>query len=231
MVNTQENQSAIQQVLFALFCLMIICAGGIFILDQGREPYHAPMVPKVAAILQTELPAVSPQPVPVNDSPEKLTPATLLHKLHADPDTDVTGLIKSVVGTLDDTSTGRALESYLLWAIGTEKSDAYIDSLLNSAAAKGDFQIPLVLTTLSGRLDTPSLLNSVLVAARQAHILEPAATHPAQQHHLRLSDSLAGLSLIYYGDPLGHMRIAAANGKMAHMAEATLGQVVEIPGL
>ncbi len=42
--------------------------------------------------------------------------------------------------------------------------------------------------------------------------------------------SLAGLSLAYYGDPLDHMRIAGANDTFNRIAEAQVGQMIEIPG-
>jgi hypothetical protein len=231
MVERQESQSAIQPILFALLCLMVIIAGGVFVLDQGRVPYHTSSVPKLAVVTQTPLPATLPQPSMIASKPVKRTPASRLHSLSADPDADISGLVSFVVGAFDDISTGHALESYLLWAIGTKKSDAYIDSLLNSAAAKGHFQIPLALTTLSGRLDTESLLKSVLIAAKQVEPAQQPPAFPSQQHLLRLSDSLIGLSLTYYGDPLDHMRIADANGSIAQMAEAQVGQIVEIPGL
>jgi len=231
MKNRQEGQSTTQSVLIALFSLMVIFACLVFVLDQGRVPYHTAPVPKLSVISQTELPAVLPQQPITASRPAKQTPAARLHSLSADPETDMSGLVRQVVGGFGDISKGRVLESYLLWAIGSEKSDAYIDSLLNSAAAKGDFQIPLALMTLSGRLDTKSLLQSVLVAAKQAEPTAQPAASPSQQHLLRLSDSLVGLSLAYYGDPLDHMRIADANGSIARMAEAQVGQVVEITGL
>ena len=228
MAKFQQNQSAIPRVLFSVFCLTVIIAGGVFILDQGRSPYHAGAIPLAEPVTQTVLPA-PPVPVPARVATASLTPAKALHQLGMDTETDLRDLIGGVLRAFDDTSSGRVLESYVVWAVKAGKSDAYVDSLLNSAAAKGHFEIPLALTTLSGRLDTQSLLKSVLLAA--THDGPAPNTKVPQKHPLRLSDSLVGLSLAYYGDPRDHMRIADANGPINRMAEAQVGQIFEIPGL
>ncbi len=226
MNSTYASGGGIQRPLFALFCLLVILAGGVFILDQRGGPYHGASVLPQPSVAQVEVPA----PLTVAKSEKPTTPAKLLHKMSSDPGSGIPASISSVVGKFDGTARGRALESYLIWAVHNAKSDAYIDSLLNSAAAKGHFSIPEALLTLSGRLDTPSLLTSIMLMVQNADPVRPEtlATH---QHFLQLSDSFAGLSLTYYGDPLSHARISDANGMAALMAEAQVGQVVEIPGL
>lgn len=228
MAKIQQNQSAIPRVLFAVFCLTVIFAGGGFILDQGRSPYHAGVIPMAEPVTQAILPSPS-VPVPAGAATVSLTPAKALYQLGFNAETDLSDLIGGVVRGLDDTSSGDVIGAYVVWAVKAGKSDAYVDSLLNSAAAQGHFEIPLALTTLSGRLDTQSLLKSVLLAAkhdgRAPNLMVP------QKHPLRLSDSLVGLSLAYYGDPRDHMRIADANGPISRMAEAQVGQMFEIPGL
>lgn len=219
----------IQIVMLSLSCLSVIVASGLFIVGQGGGPYHLAPILRPAPISEQTLPAAPPGVTALADDPQKVTAASLLYRLNADPDVDMIRLVDLAIGAFDDRPVGGVLESYLLWAIRTEKSDAYIDSLLNSAAAKGDFHIPLALTTVSGRLDTQSLLKSVLVAATQPELVTAAST--TQHHLLRLSDSLAGLSLTYYGDPRDHARIANANRMIDRMASAQVGQVVEIPGL
>ncbi len=231
MVKDQKRKSVVQPVLFVLLCLMVFLAGGVFILDQGRSPYHVTAIPVPEPITVTPL-SVAYRLLDASDDPgADLSPAVALHRLHSETKTGLDSLVHTVFGAFDDTSSGRALESYLVWAIRSGKPDAYVDSLLNSAAAKGHFQMPSALTTLSGRLDTQSLLRSVLVAAKQDRSVPITNAHVPQQHLLHMSDSLAGLSLAYNGNPLDHTRIAEANGTINRLAKAKVGQVFEIPGL
>ena len=162
MVISRNTQNGVRLVLSAAFCLMVIIAGGVLMSDRDRSSVKLAIVPLPAAVIETGLSDTVPSrsAVPVSQ------PAAVLHKIHSETEIDVGGLISTVAQSFDDTRSGYALESYLVWAIKTGKSDKYIDSLLNSAASKGHFEVPAPLATLSGRLDTPSLLRSVLVAAR-----------------------------------------------------------------
>jgi hypothetical protein len=162
MVISQNTQNGVRLVLSAAFCLMVIIAGGVLMSDRDRSSVKLAIVPLPAAVIETGLSDTVPSlhAAPVSQ------PAAVLHKIHAETEIDVGGLISTVAQSFDDTRSGYALESYLVWAIKAGKSDVYIDSLLNSAALKGHFEVPAPLVTLSGRLDTPSLLRSVLVAAR-----------------------------------------------------------------
>jgi hypothetical protein len=162
MVMSQNTQNGVRLVLSAAFCLMVIIAGGVLMSDHDRSSVNLAIVPLPAAVVETGLSDTVPSlhAAPVSQ------PAAVLHKIHAETEIDVGGLISTVAQSFDDTRSGYALESYLVWAIKAGKSDVYIDSLLNSAASKGHFVVPAPLATLSGRLDTPSLLRSVLVAAR-----------------------------------------------------------------
>jgi nucleoid-associated protein YgaU len=234
MVEFQEKHNVGRLIFTALFGMMFIIASGVLMLDRDRFSFQAAAIPFPESVTKTAL-ADPVKPVhPAGVSNAISQPAAVLHKMHSESETDVTGLITTVARAFDDTRSGQALESYLVWAISAGKTDAYIDSLLNSAAAKGHFEVPLPLATLSGRLDTPSLLRSILVAAKHNDAvdkpLSTAAVQASQQHPLRLSDSLAGLSLAYYGDPLDHMRIAGANDTFNRIAEAQVGQMIEIPG-
>ncbi len=186
MVISHNTQNGVRLVLSAAFCLMVIIAGGVLMLDRGRSFVNLAVIPLPAAVIETGLSDTVPSlhAAPVSQ------PAAVLHKIHAETEIDVGGLISTVAQSFDDTRSGYALESYLVWAIKTGKSDKYIDSLLNSAASKGHFVVPAPLATLSGRLDTPSLLRSVLVAARHE----------------------------------------GAGGTFSRLAEAQVGQMLEIPG-
>ena len=163
MVISRNTQNGARLFLSAAFCLMFVIAGGVLMSDHDRSSVILAVVPLPAAVIETGLSDTVPSlyAVPVSQ------PAAVLHKMHSETEMDVGGLISTVAQSFDDTRSGYALESYLVWAIKAGKSDVYIDSLLNSAASKGHFEVPAPLVTLSGRLDTPSLLRSVLVAARQ----------------------------------------------------------------
>lgn len=50
------------------------------------------------------------------------------------------------------------LQALLVQALTEGQSNAYIDALLNTAAARGEFALPRQLTTATGRLDTETLL-------------------------------------------------------------------------
>jgi hypothetical protein len=162
MVISRNTQNGVRLVLSVAFCLMFIIAGGVLMLDRGRSSVSLAIVPLPAAVIETGLSDTAPSLHAASVS----KPAAVLHKIHAETEIDVGGLISTVAQSFDDTRSGYVLESYLVWAIKAGKSDVYIDSLLNSAASKGHFEVPAPLVTLSGRLDTPSLLRSVLVAAR-----------------------------------------------------------------
>ncbi|WP_147109630.1 hypothetical protein [Tateyamaria sp. syn59] len=53
---------------------------------------------------------------------------------------------------------GDRLQALLVQALTEGQSNAYIDALLNTAAARGEFPLPHQLTTAAGRLDTDALL-------------------------------------------------------------------------
>ncbi|SFS88631.1 hypothetical protein SAMN04488040_2265 [Sulfitobacter marinus] len=187
MVIFQEKHNALRLIFSALFCLMLVLSGGVLMTDHDRSSLSLAAIPFAEAVIETAL----PDPVQTRHPLAVSRPAAVLHQMHAETETDVVGLISTVAQSFDDTRSGQALESYLVWAVTAGKSDKYIDALLNSAASKGHFEVPKPLVTLSGRLDTPSLLRSVLVAARHEE----------------------------------------AGEKFNQIAEAQVGQIIEIPGL
>ncbi|WP_299555587.1 hypothetical protein [uncultured Tateyamaria sp.] len=54
------------------------------------------------------------------------------------------------------------LQALLVQALTEGQSNAYIDALLNTAAARGEFTLPRQLTTAAGRLDTETLLAALV---------------------------------------------------------------------
>ena len=61
---------------------------------------------------------------------------------------------------------GDRLHALLVGALADEKSDAFIDALLNAAIARGEFEPPQALTQATGRFDTPKLLRSMIRTAQ-----------------------------------------------------------------
>ena len=216
MTDAKKNFSTIQLVFIQVGLLAVFTGTSQFFEVQWGTVFDRGQVSTREGRLPAEDPGGSVE-----------SPAALLAQMYNDPYSDVSETVDVVVKSYENTAKGRVLASYLVWAISSAKPDGYIDTLLNSAAKNGDFNIPEALLTLSGRLDTPSLLKSVLLAGERE---KPKAPPRAQQHLLKLSDSLAGLSLTYYGNPQAHMRISDANEVMPRIAEAQVGQIVEIPG-
>lgn len=58
------------------------------------------------------------------------------------------------------------LHALLVQALTEGQSNAYIDALLNTAAARGDFAPPTQLRMASGRLNTPALLAALVRQSR-----------------------------------------------------------------
>ncbi|MEL7165282.1 MAG: hypothetical protein AAGL96_07375 [Pseudomonadota bacterium] len=80
---------------------------------------------------------------------------------------DLRQLARSVLGDFGyPVRDGDRLHGMLVGALSNQKSDAYIDALLNTAAARGAFTPPEALTLPTGRLDTQALLRAMLLAAR-----------------------------------------------------------------
>ncbi|MEL6450565.1 MAG: hypothetical protein AAFQ19_04845 [Pseudomonadota bacterium] len=63
-------------------------------------------------------------------------------------------------------SAGDRLHALLVQALTEGQSNAYIDALLNTAAARGEFVAPTQLQTSAGRLDTETLLRALVLYAR-----------------------------------------------------------------
>jgi hypothetical protein len=158
---------------------LIIGVGSIFMMDLGAGPHHSEPVTQQQTAPSEKLTLVSAEFVSAKARSDALTPTKLLHHMQVDPAIDMAGLVAYVVGTFDETPKGKVLESYLIWEIGARKSDEYLDSLLNSAASKGHFWISDGLLTLSGLLDTASLMIAVILAANQSLPFAPSLSAPA----------------------------------------------------
>ena len=73
--------------------------------------------------------------------------------------TDLRSLTVGVLAGFGHTvQAGDRLQALLVQALTEGQSNAYIDALLNTAAARGEFDVPRQLMTGAGRLDTETLL-------------------------------------------------------------------------
>ena len=81
--------------------------------------------------------------------------------------TDLRSLTAAVlIGFGHTPGDGDRLQALLVQALTEGQSNAYIDALLNTAAARGEFTMPRQLTTASGRLDTETLLIALVHQSR-----------------------------------------------------------------
>lgn len=88
--------------------------------------------------------------------PIRLTDADARH-------TDLRSLTAAVLTGFGHTPhQGDPLQALLVQALTEGQSNAYIDALLNTAAARGEFDLPHQLTTAAGRLDTETLLMALV---------------------------------------------------------------------
>ncbi|MEL7259983.1 MAG: hypothetical protein AAGK69_01320 [Pseudomonadota bacterium] len=79
---------------------------------------------------------------------------------------DLPSLARSVLGGFGyPVREGDRLHALLVASLSNQKSDAYIDALLNTAVARGEFNPPYALTLPTGRMDTYTLLQAMVTAA------------------------------------------------------------------
>lgn len=77
--------------------------------------------------------------------------------------TDLRSLTAGVLAGFGHTThPGDRLQALLVQALTEGQSNAYIDALLNTAAARGEFTIPMPLRTAADRLDTETLLMALI---------------------------------------------------------------------
>lgn len=80
---------------------------------------------------------------------------------------DLPALARGVLGDFGyRVRNGDRLHALLVASLSNQKSDAYIDALLNTAAARGEFTPPFALVLPTGRMDTGSLLQAMVRAAQ-----------------------------------------------------------------
>ncbi len=143
------------------------------------------------------------------------------------------------------------LQAIILKAMQQGKSNEYIDSLLNKAAFDGSVQVPAGLVTAEGRVDTKTLIaslvakpaaqpksnylnmiNSLAASAFTDTPAAPIAPQKPQIYTVVSGDSLASISLKYYGTTTQYQQIFEANlDKITSPDKIRIGQKLVIPAL
>lgn len=150
------------------------------------QPEVAPV--QVAAVVPA--PVVQPAPVPRTAAPaiavktdnsdlQSMTAGVLAElgvKTVAAPaagmDAATAGIlanIRAVRGTAPEApQPSSGLQAIVAQALREGKSDSYIDAIVNEAAGKGEISVPKALVTNDGRVDTATILASIVSQARVA---------------------------------------------------------------
>ena len=133
MTDAKKNFSTIQLVFIQVGLLAVFTGTSQFFEVQWGTVFDRGQVSTREGRLPAEEPGGSVE-----------SPAALLAQMYNDPYSDVSETVDVVVKSYENTAKGRVLASYLVWAISSAKPDGYIDTLLNSAAKNGDFNLSLI---------------------------------------------------------------------------------------
>ncbi len=155
-------------------------------------------------------------------------------------------LTKLSGGAAADTRGPQAgLQTLVVQALREGQSDAYLDALLNEARNTGQLVVPEALITSDGKVDTSTLLASLVQqsvgsgaptggAASVATTPRPRARPlgRTETYIVQPGDSLAAISYRYYGDTLRYTEIFDANrDKITTPDKIRIGQKLTIPVL
>lgn len=121
------------------------------------------------------------------------------------------------------------LVSLIVDSIGQKQSDAYVYVLLNTAAARGRFDIPQALRTASGAMDTHALLTALAQSAGGQPQIEVLPVPLSGTHTVVPEDSLAGIAMRHMGQPMMYLQLMQQNNAL-NVANPALkvGQVLQI---
>jgi nucleoid-associated protein YgaU len=124
-------------------------------------------------------------------------------------------------------------------ALSEGQSDAYLEALIDEAVDNGQIEVTDGMRTTAGEVDTRMLLASLIAKSEgavadvdTASLAAEAGVEPGEQvfHVVVSGDSLAAISLTYYGNPQDYTRIFDANRDTLERADfIRIGQSLLIP--
>lgn len=146
------------------------------------------------------------------------------------------------------------LQSLVAQALKEGQSDAYIDALLNEAATAGEVSVPAMLVTSDGKVDTATLLASIVADAQsisgggapevpsvpsgdgtgvEVRVVQTAAeTKQYRFYTVGAGDSLGSIAIKFYGSVAHYPRIFDANRQILSSPDRIqAGQRLIIPDL
>ncbi len=148
-------------------------------------------------------------------------------------------------------STDGGVNRLVLSTVNAEMTRASVSNLLRAAAARGEIEVPAALTTADGDVDTDTMLFNLIQTSlmqdgtaegaeaaremsRRAFAASNAKTRKIKGERVytvKPGDSLAYLSLQFYGRPDAYLRIFEANRELLKSPDLIqIGQRLIIPG-
>lgn len=229
--------------------------------DLVQAAQDTPATGDAAALSQGVLASLGTRPAP---APSRQNPADALAALVREAqdartltkdaskdDAAIAALTRSVLANIDrglkHDDDAPSLERLVSQAMREGQSDAYLDALLNEARNTGDIVIPQELITSDDRIDTATLLATLVqrsvattgvpeqfksVEKTVTATPEPAPVAAGQSHKVQPGDSLAAIAYRYYGQTYLYLAIFEANrDKLATPDQIKVGQTLTIPVL
>lgn len=146
------------------------------------------------------------------------------------------------------------LQSLVAQALKEGQSDAYIDALLNEAAVTGEVAVPAILVTSDGKVDTATLLASIVADAQtlaggaapevpnvpigdgtgvEVRVVQTATdTKQYRFYTVGTGDSLGSIAIKFYGSVAHYPRIFEANRQILSSPDRIqTGQRLIIPDI
>jgi len=180
-------------------------------------------------------------PTSANDDPMRAMTAGVLSGIGA-----VTGKTLTTVNQTPTPAT--ALEMLVVKALKEGQNDAYIDTLVNEAAAAGNITVPEILVTSDGRVDTYVLLSSIITQATIAAggaapavpdrpegvevrmVQRATQTEQYRFYTVKRGDSLGAIAVNFYGNVRKYNLIYEANrSTLSSPNDLRVGQRLTIP--
>jgi nucleoid-associated protein YgaU len=170
----------------------------------------------------------------------------------AAPADDMQQMTATVLASLTAATAPRAsepasLETLVVQAMRQGQSDAYLDALLNEAAGKGQITVPQSLVTSTGRVDTATLLASLVERSQPQPATAPQVIAGGDGVEVRVvqragrtvqynfytvqsGDSLGAIAHKFYGDARLYSAIFDANRQFLSSPDRIrVGQRLSIP--